>query len=1208
MALATTAGPQLTAALKPQLTLLVDDMRERLNADADKLEAWKATHRTAQDEQRTATSWTEWSEDQLTQAAVGWLLTSVFVRFCEDNLLLGETAVWIAGPTPLLRQRAVDAENAFYREHQDCSYREWLEQSFDALRRNPATQALVDDHAALNIIAPSSDAVLQLLEFWRQPDDSGGLVWSFQDDSLSTRFLGDLYQDLSDFAKKKYALLQTPEFVEEFILDQTLEPALKDRPLEGFKIIDPTCGSGHFLLGAFARLVERWHRHAPGIELRTRVNHALSSIYGVDLNPFAVAIAKFRLIVAAMKACEEASLVHSPRFTLNLAAGDSLLHGPEIDGSDTIDYTDRRLDKDAAASNFSYSTEDAALLRKFLTPGRYDVVVGNPPYITVNDKALNKRYRDRYPYCKGQYVLTVPFMERFFQLARQNEWQGLDVKAERAGWVGQITSNSFMKRRFGVPLIEEFLSNRDLRIVADTSGAYIPGHGTPTVILVGRNKTASQNGTVRAVLGIQGEPGAPDNPAKGKVWSSIVEHIDSPGYEDQWISVTDLQHARLRNHPWSLSGGGATELSAALNRGRETSLGHHAKRIGFFGDSHADEAFFVPLQHVPHIGGYSDYVRLATRGDGVRDWVAAFDEAAIIPYDSGRQLADQRALGTKVIKELWPSRTVLGNRSTFGGGTYFSENRSWIEWHQLPKDLARLSITFAEVATNNHFVLDHGGKVFNRTAPVIKLREDATEDDHLRLLGILNSSTACFWLKQNCFNKGNGGIGGGIGDEAWEPRYQFNGTTLQDFPLPASDALHRTRTIESLARQITAVSPAAAIAANGPSATNLFTAHRDYVRIRAAMITEQDELDWEVYRLYGLIEDDLTLPVGQAPGIALGERAFEIALARKIAAGEAETEWFSRHGSTPITEIPAHWPTEYRTLVEKRLAAIESNPFIRLLERPEYKRRWAGESWDTKLQRALKNWLLDKLEDPSLWFSLQGTPLPRSVGELAGHVEKNPEFIEALDMWAGQKDAPVTATLVKLLADEAVPYLSALRYKESGLRKRAEWEQVWEMQREEDQGLREATDIPVPPKYTSADFLKPSYWSHRGKLDVPKERFIAYPDAGRATDPTPLLGWAGWDHAQQGLALATIYAWRESEGTPLASLVPVVAGIAEVLPWVKQWHSGVDPNLNVDLAEYLSLQLDDKARAVGVPVQDLKAWRPEKKTRGRKATTRKAGQ
>lgn len=1200
MASATLGGSRLTAALKPQLTLLVDDMRERLYADAHELENWRKTHQEAVRQKRTATSWIDWSEDQLTQAAVGWLLTSVFVRFCEDNLLLGDTAVWIAGPTPLLRQRAVDAENAFYRAHQDCSYREWLEQSFDALRRNPATQALVDEHAALNIIAPSSDAVQKLLGFWRQTDDVGDLVWSLRDKSLSTRFLGDLYQDLSDFAKKKYALLQTPEFVEEFILDQTLEPALKDRPLEGFKLIDPTCGSGHFLLGAFSRLVERWHRHAPGIELRTRVDNALSSIYGVDLNPFAVAIAKFRLIVAAMKACEETSLVHAPKFTLNLVTGDSLLHGPEKGGKEAFDFGDTAFDKDAVASGFTYSTEDARVLRRYLAPGQYDAVVGNPPYVTVSDKALNVRYRENFHYCKGTYALTVPFMEKFFDLAKPGV---------RAGWVGQITSNSFMKRRFGVPLIEDFLFRKDLRLIADTSGAYIPGHGTPTVILIGRNNP-SVHDVVRAVLGIQGEPGAPGDPTKGFVWSSIVQYVDTAGFENQWISVADLPRENLRRHPWSLNGGGATDLAAALDSRRETAMKNLCKRMGFFGDSHADEAFFLPLQHVPRVGGLTEHVRPATRGDAVRDWIVTFDEAAVIPYDSQGNLVDEAAMDSALMQVLWRSRTVLGNRSTFGGGTYFSEKRAWFEWHQLPRDggASPLAITFSFVATHNHFVLDRGGKVFNRSAPVIKLPEGASEDDHLRLLGTLNSSTACFWLKQNSHDKGVQGLTGGIKSEDWERFYEFTGTTLQDFPLTKEAPSERARLLDALSRQLAAREPSAVFDGVDGIRSVIDVSRAEYTRIRSIMIAEQEELDWEVYRCYGLLDDDLALTVGQAPGIALGERAFEIALARRVESGEAETEWFTRHGSTPITEIPTHWPAEYRALVEKRLAAIESNQFIRLLEKPEYKRRWAGDSWDTKLHRALKDWLLDKLEDPSLWFTPQGTPLPRSVGELAGHMEKSLEFIEALDLWAGQKDAPVTATLVKLLADEAVPYLAALRYKDSGLRKRAEWERVWDMQRDEDAGLIEATDIPVPPKYASADFLKPSYWSHRGKLDVPKERFIAYPDAGRDTDPTPLLGWAGWNHAQQGLALATIYAWRESEGKPLASLVPLVAGIAEVLPWVRQWHSGVDPNLGVDLAEYLSNQLDEKSTAVGVPEQDLARWRPEKKTRARKAATRKAGQ
>ena len=47
-------------------------------------------------------------------------------------------------------------------------------------------------------------------------------------------------------------------------------------------------------------------------------------------------------------------------------------------------------------------------------------------------------------------------------------------------------------------------------------------------------------------------------------------------------------------------------------------------------------------------------------------------------------------------------------------------------------------------------------------------------------------------------------------------------------------------------------------------------------------------------------------------------------MARQDGAGELETAWFERHGSTPITELPVEWPAEYREVVEKRIAL--SNP------------------------------------------------------------------------------------------------------------------------------------------------------------------------------------------------------------------------------------------------------------------------------------------
>src|SRR5208337_4042186 len=111
----------------------------------------------------------------------------------------------------------------------------------------------------------------------------------------------------------------------------------------------------------------------------------------------------------------------------------------------------------------------------------------------------------------------------------------------------------------------------------------------------------------------------------------------------------------------------------------------------------------------------------------------------------------------------------------FGSKTKVQSGLKWFEFGRLTSEKLRtpLSIVFAFVATHNHFVLDRGGKAFNRSAPIIKLPANATEDDHLALLGLLNSSTACFWLKQIMTDKGNGGIGGGIGDEHWERRFEF---------------------------------------------------------------------------------------------------------------------------------------------------------------------------------------------------------------------------------------------------------------------------------------------------------------------------------------------------------------------------------------------------------------------------------------------------
>ena len=162
-------------------------------------------------------------------------------------------------------------------------------------------------------------------------------------------------------------------------------------------MIDPTCGSGHFLLGGFYRLVEEWARAEPGRNRRDIAQKALDAVAGVDLNPFAVAIARFRLWVAALKVSEwHGGLSHgAPNFKLNIAIGDSLLHGTRFGMSATTGMFEQAEHYDGTDLAHAYASEDLEEVNRILGQ-QYHAVVGNPPYIVVEDAKLNATYRKRY--------------------------------------------------------------------------------------------------------------------------------------------------------------------------------------------------------------------------------------------------------------------------------------------------------------------------------------------------------------------------------------------------------------------------------------------------------------------------------------------------------------------------------------------------------------------------------------------------------------------------------------------------------------------------------------------------------------------------------------------------------------------------------------------------------------------------------------------
>jgi hypothetical protein len=321
--------PHLLSDLQALVRKLEADLQERIDSTEvpEVGQRLWAEYDQAKQAERTAQTFNQWATDYTTQMAVAWVLSATFARFLEDNGLVSPPRISGLGDE---LQRARDEHEVYFRAHPTETDREYLLWMFRQLARLPGAQEIFGEGNLIWELPTwlSGDGAKAILAFFQTIDPStGALVHDFSDPDWDTRFLGDLYQDLSEAARKKYALLQTPIFVEQFILDRTLDPAIDEFGLETVRMIDPACGSGHFLLGSFERLLNRWLRQEPGTNVEELARRALAAVHGVDVNPFAVAIARFRLLLAAMKATNQKELRNARAFPLPVACGDSLIHG-----------------------------------------------------------------------------------------------------------------------------------------------------------------------------------------------------------------------------------------------------------------------------------------------------------------------------------------------------------------------------------------------------------------------------------------------------------------------------------------------------------------------------------------------------------------------------------------------------------------------------------------------------------------------------------------------------------------------------------------------------------------------------------------------------------------------------------------------------------------------------------------------------------------
>ena len=254
--------------------------------------------------------------------------------------------------------------------------------------------------------------------------------------------------------RKRDGVYYTPEPVVNYLVEQTLGPWFADakracgypRPDEGapttaaaaayierlkaMRIIDPACGSGAFLISSFRRLLQERIAAAADLE-RARggtlgaVDEALliaeilrDNIYGVDINPASVEITKLALWLHSSRAAAPLSSLEN-----TIRIGNSLV------GEDF--WAGRRRTSDAEDRVRSFDWR--AAFPEVWPNGReggFDIVVGNPPYVKLQnlikvDKDVAaylaaKRGDDSYASTQtGNFDLYLPFIEKGLRLLKE---------------------------------------------------------------------------------------------------------------------------------------------------------------------------------------------------------------------------------------------------------------------------------------------------------------------------------------------------------------------------------------------------------------------------------------------------------------------------------------------------------------------------------------------------------------------------------------------------------------------------------------------------------------------------------------------------------------------------------------------------------------------------------------------------------------------
>lgn len=275
-------------------------------------------------------------------------------------------------------------------------------------------------------------------------------MYSFED--LPVELISNIYEDI---LKNEKGVVYTPPILVNFMIDE-LMPLHK--PQNNIKILDPSCGSGIFLVGAYKRLIQWYMKQnnwkKPNVKTLKKI--LSESLYGIDNNPKAVELTIF---------------------SLSLTICDVLK--PEVI------WNDLKFD-DLREKNF-FQKDFFDIVNSNIFNNKFDFIIGNPPFISKFTASANQienietNTRVKTP----DKQIALLFLEQSFKLCKKNGFVSLIQPA------GALLYNNYSVK-FRKNLFKKYKCREIIDLTCLSSSLYKSAN-VSTVVIVFQNIFPNNN-------------------------------------------------------------------------------------------------------------------------------------------------------------------------------------------------------------------------------------------------------------------------------------------------------------------------------------------------------------------------------------------------------------------------------------------------------------------------------------------------------------------------------------------------------------------------------------------------------------------------------------------------------------------------------------------------------------------------------------------